>query len=62
MSESIVELLRQRPDAAAALVVGLGLAAALTVGSQDIPQALGLAGWIAMSTLVLYSFNRCQGA
>lgn len=61
MRTLLKELLSQYPDATAALVVGLGLAAALTIGSHDIPQAVGLAGWIAMSACVTYSFWRTQG-
>lgn len=62
MRDAFKELFLQYPDALVAFVVGLGLATALTLAGPDIPQAAGLAGWIAMAACIGYSFSRVQGA
>lgn len=53
MKESIVELLRQRPDAAAAFVVGFGLLIAFAALNAELPSGVAfLLGGVAIGCFV----------
>lgn len=54
MKESIADLLRQRPDAVTAYIVGFGLLVALAILNSDLPSGVALGGWLATTLCFAY--------